>query len=102
MMFMMQISRRDLAKIALASAGAKWLRAAPGSGPTIAETLREGVAKRGIPAVVAIVAGSDKLHYTGAFGKRDSSGTNVKLDSIFAIASMTKAITSTAAMQLVE
>jgi methyl acetate hydrolase len=105
MMIMVLLSRRDLARIAFAAgAGARWLRAAPGSTtPTIAETLRDGMAKRGIPAVVAIVAGNDKLHYTGAFGKRDAaSGMNVKLDSIFAIASMTKAITSTAAMQLVE
>jgi CubicO group peptidase (beta-lactamase class C family) len=41
--------------------------------------------------------------YSGAFGKRDAdSGIDVTPDSIFAIASMTKAITSTAAMQLVE
>ena len=41
--------------------------------------------------------------YSGAFGKRDSaSGVDVTLDSIFVIASMTKPITSVAAMQLVE
>jgi len=97
-------TRREFARLALLSgAAARTLRGAGSSGPTIADTLREGVAKRGIPAVVAIFASGDKLHYTGAFGKRDAeSGMNVKLDSIFAIASMTKAITSTAAMQLVE
>ena len=59
--------------------------------------------RRKIPAVVAMVATPDKTTYTGAFGKRDSaSGMDVKPDSIFAIASMTKAITTTAAMQLVE
>ena len=59
--------------------------------------------RRKIPCVVAMVATADKITYTGAFGKRDSaSGIDVKPDSIFAIASMTKAITSTAAMQLVE
>jgi CubicO group peptidase (beta-lactamase class C family) len=53
--------------------------------------------------VTAAVATADKVIYTGAFGKRDSaSGMDVASDSIFAIASMTKAITSTAALQLVE
>jgi CubicO group peptidase (beta-lactamase class C family) len=50
-----------------------------------------------------MVASTDSILYSGAFGKRDSaSGIDVKPDSIFAIASMTKAITSVAAMQLVE
>ncbi len=50
-----------------------------------------------------MVASPDKVTYSGAFGKRDSaSGIDVKLDSIFLIASMTKAITTTAALQLVE
>ena len=50
-----------------------------------------------------MAATADKITYTGAFGKRDSaSGIDVKPDSIFAIASMTKAVTSVAAMQLVE
>ena len=56
-----------------------------------------------IPAVAAMVATADKTTYSGAFGKRDSvSGVDLKPDSIFAIASMTKAITTTAALQLVE
>ena len=59
--------------------------------------------RRKIPAVVAMVATPDKITYSGAFGKRDSaSGIGVKPDSIFFIASMTKAITTTAALQLVE
>jgi CubicO group peptidase (beta-lactamase class C family) len=50
-----------------------------------------------------MVASSDKILYSGAFGKRDAaSGVAVQPDSIFQIASMTKAITSAAAMQLVE
>jgi CubicO group peptidase (beta-lactamase class C family) len=50
-----------------------------------------------------MVATADKTTYSGAFGKRDlASGVDVKPDSIFAIASMTKAITTAAAMQLVE
>ncbi len=52
---------------------------------------------------MAMVATADKTTYTGAFGKPDSaSGIDVKPDGIFFIASMTKAITSTAALQLLE
>jgi CubicO group peptidase (beta-lactamase class C family) len=41
--------------------------------------------------------------YEGAFGKRDlAKGTDMTPDSVFWIASMTKALTATAAMQLVE
>ena len=41
--------------------------------------------------------------FVGAYGKRDSaSGVDVTPDSIFYIASMTKAVTSVAALQLVE
>lgn len=50
-----------------------------------------------------MVARHDRIIYQGAFGKRDfMSGPDVKVDSMFAIASMTKAITSAAALQLVE
>ena len=50
-----------------------------------------------------MAATSDKITYTGAFGKRDSaSGIDVTPDSLFVIASMTKPVTSVAAMQLVE
>ena len=67
------------------------------------ETLRASMARRKIPAVAAMVATPEKIIYSGAFGKRDSaSGVGVKPDSIFLIASMTKAITTTAALQLVE
>jgi len=69
----------------------------------LSQTLRDSMTRRKIPCVVAMVATPDKITYTGAFGKRDEkSGTDVKPDSMFAIASMTKAITATAALQLVE
>lgn len=80
------------------TASAAW--AAPAS--PLDETLRQGIATRKIPAAVGIVADRRKTLYTGAFGARDTSGTPVRPDSIFAIASMTKAITSAAALQLVE
>jgi len=49
-----------------------------------------------------MVASESKTLYEGAFGTRDSSGAPVRIDSIFGIASMTKAITTVAALQLVE
>ena len=64
--------------------------------------LRTGIANRKIPAAVGMVASGNKILYQGAFGTRDASGVPVKTDSIFAIHSMTKAITTAAALQLVE
>ena len=53
--------------------------------------------------MVAAAVAQDGILYEGAFGKRDlAKGTDMTLDSVFWIASMTKAITSAAAMQLVE
>jgi CubicO group peptidase (beta-lactamase class C family) len=76
---------------------------ASASSIAIDRTLREGIERRKIPCVTAMVASQNEILYSGAFGKRDSaSGIDVQPDSIFAIASMTKAITSVAAMQLVE
>jgi methyl acetate hydrolase len=56
-----------------------------------------------IPGVVAVAASGKDVIYQGAFGKRDlSKPDNMTTDSVFWIASMTKAITTAAAMQLVE
>jgi methyl acetate hydrolase len=56
-----------------------------------------------IPGVVAIAASGNEVIYQGAFGKRDlSKPDNMTTDSVFWIASMTKAVTTAAAMQLVE
>jgi methyl acetate hydrolase len=56
-----------------------------------------------IPGVVAIAANSREVIYQGAFGKRDLSKPDaMTADSVFWIASMTKAITAAGAMQLVE
>ncbi|MBI4903663.1 MAG: beta-lactamase family protein [Acidobacteria bacterium] len=68
----------------------------------IDDTVRSGLARRSLPCVVAMAAGATKPIYSGAFGTRDSSGVPVRTDSIFQIASMTKAITTVAALQLVE
>jgi methyl acetate hydrolase len=69
----------------------------------IGAVLEEALQKGGIPAATAMVATQDKIIYSGGFGMRDSTThARVTVDSIFGVASMTKAITSTAAMQLVE
>jgi len=56
-----------------------------------------------VPGVVAVAADDSGVIYEGAFGRRAVGSTApMTLDSVFRIASMTKAITGTAAMQLVE
>jgi len=77
-------------------------QAARGGTRGIDDTLRSGITQRKIPAAVGMVARERSVLYSGAFGTRDSSGIPVTADSIFAIASMTKAITTVAALQLVE
>jgi methyl acetate hydrolase len=69
----------------------------------IDQILRQKSNAKEIPGVVAIAANSKEVIYQGAFGKRDLSKDDaMTLDSVFWIASMTKAITAAAAMQLVE
>lgn len=98
---MFTFTRRQFGSVMLAlGAQARKLGA---STTRIDETLRSGIARRKIPAVAAMAATGTQTLYAGAFGKRDgSSGIDVKPDSIFSIASMTKAIAATAALQLVE
>ena len=99
------ISRRQFEGIALTAAtvGLGKLRAGSGGSQAIDEVLRTGMQRRGIPAVVGMVANGHSILYSGAFGARDAaSNMPVGMNSIFSIASMTKAITTTAALQLVE
>jgi methyl acetate hydrolase len=92
-------TRRDFSAAVLAlSGGTQKLAAAP----TVDDVLRDGIAQRKIPAAAGMFASADKILYSGAFGTRDPSGVPVTTDSIFSIASMTKAVTTVAAMQLVE
>ncbi|HEV2302981.1 MAG TPA: serine hydrolase domain-containing protein [Stellaceae bacterium] len=67
------------------------------------EVLR-GAAERGeVPGLVAMAATREGVIYEGAFGRRSlPAGPAMTADTVFWIASMTKAITSAAAMQLVE
>ena len=63
----------------------------------------QAVETKAMPGIVAMAANDKGVIYEGAFGKRDlSTNTPMTRDSVVWIASMTKAITAAAAMQLVE
>lgn len=69
----------------------------------IEPVLEAGVARGAVAGVTAAVTGRDGLLYEGGFGERaKGSGDAMTPDTVGMIASMTKAITGTAAMQLVE
>ncbi|MEH2559355.1 methyl acetate hydrolase [Bradyrhizobium algeriense] len=69
----------------------------------IDQILRQKCEAKEIPGVVAMAATGNEVIYQGAFGKRDLSKDDpMTADSVFWIASMTKAITAAAGMQLVE
>src|SRR5215468_7422602 len=63
----------------------------------------DAVASTAVPGLVAVAATDRGLVYEGAFGKREiGKDAPMTVDTVVWIASMTKAITATAAMQLVE
>ena len=109
-----RLSRRDtlLRTAAVAAAGlipgaaipglAAPLRTSPRSGE-IDAILQARVDAADVPGVVAMAATEHSVIYQGAFGAR-SMGTAARMsaDTVFSIASMTKLLTSVAAMQLVE
>ena len=65
--------------------------------------LRRAVDAKEIPGVVATAANDKGVFYEAAFGTRDlARGPEMTMDTVFRIASMTKLVTSVAAMQLVE
>src|SRR3954463_5754773 len=69
----------------------------------IDQILRQKCEAKEIPGVVAVAATGNEVIYQGAFGKRDLSKDDpMTVDSVFWIASMTKAVTTAAGMQLVE
>ena len=70
---------------------------------TIDDVLKAAADEGAVPGVVAAVTDRDGLLYEGGFGERVlGSGTAMSSDTIVWIASMTKAVTGAAAMQLVE
>src|ERR1700742_2179432 len=69
----------------------------------IDEILRQKSDAAEIPGVVAMAASGKDIIYQGAFGKRDlARDDTMTADSVFWIASMTKAVTSAGAMRLVD
>src|SRR5688572_28940917 len=66
--------------------------------------LRQAADAKEVPGVVAMAATDKGVLYEGAFGPRvlEPGAVAMTMDTVFRIASMTKAITSVAAMQLVE
>src|SRR5437016_8738479 len=73
------------------------------AGALIDQKLREAVERKQVPGVVALVTDRKGVVYQGAFGVADvATGQPLAADALFRIASMTKAVTSTAAMQLIE
>src|SRR5471030_412893 len=69
----------------------------------IHQALTEAVKSGRVPGVVALAANDKGTIYSGAFGVRSLGQSQaITLDSVFWIASMTKAVTTTAAMQMVE
>jgi len=89
---------------ATATIGLPTLRAAPTKQHgEIDAVLRRATEAKEVPGVVAMAANDRGIFCEGAFGARDlGKGPAMTPDTIFRMASMTKAITSVAAMQLVE
>ncbi len=70
---------------------------------TIDPILRDATQSARIPGIVALAATQGDVIYQGAFGRLGVDRPEpMRLDSVFRIASMTKAITGTAIMQLIE
>lgn len=65
--------------------------------------LRTAAEAGDVPGVIAVATDRNGTIYEGSFGRRDLAGTvEMTVDTVVWLASMTKAITGTAAMQLVE
>jgi CubicO group peptidase (beta-lactamase class C family) len=65
--------------------------------------MQHAVERRDASGIVVMAADRKGVIYQGAFGVADiGAATPLKPDALFRIASMTKAVTSTAAMQLIE
>ena len=69
----------------------------------IDELLQAAVARADVPGVVALAAGDDGVIYEGAAGSRTvDAGDPITPDTMLRVASMTKMVTTTAALQLRE
>jgi len=73
------------------------------AGAAIDAALSAAVERKDVPGVVALITDRRRVLYQGASGVADvSTGRALTADAVFRIASMTKPITSLAAMQLIE
>lgn len=71
--------------------------------PQLDRELREVIVRGEVPGLVAMAADRRGVVFQGAYGRAEAGTSRVMtVDAIFRIASMTKAVTSVAAMQLVE
>lgn len=71
--------------------------------PDLHQQLRAAIERKDVPGVVVIAGDRQAIIYHEAFGMAEAgTGRAMTTDAIFNIASMTKAVTSVAAMQLVE
>src|SRR4051812_13578247 len=100
---MMETSRRSVmlgaASVAIAGAAHRASAQSVSDGSSIDRLFQQMIDAKQIAGVVAVAATDQKPLYQGAFGKRSlaQGGPDMTLDSVFWIASMTKAVTSTAA-----
>jgi CubicO group peptidase (beta-lactamase class C family) len=70
---------------------------------TIDPVLRDATESAGIPGIVGLAANERGVIYQGAFGRLGVDRPEpIQVDSVFRIASMTKAVTGAAVMQLIE
>ena len=69
----------------------------------IDQVLKDAVTSGQVPGVTAAAANADGVIHEAAFGRRNlADSAAMTVDTVFRIASMTKAITGAAAMQMVE
>jgi CubicO group peptidase (beta-lactamase class C family) len=81
----------------------RWTGGMGMAGEDIDRLLNDAALSGRVPGVVALAADRNGTSYQGAFGKRGlGDSMPMTLDTVFRIASMTKAVTGVAAMQCVE
>lgn len=102
--FPARVHRPALLLVACAlAAAAISLHAAKSSPTQLDAQLQDAVTRKAVPGVVAVATDRRGVVYRGAFGTADlATGRPMTADSLFQIASMTKAVTSVALMQFVE
>ena len=87
----------------LEAAGLKPAFATPNRFGAVDKALHRAVEERDVAGVVAIGATPNGIAFEGAYGKANiHQGTSMATDTVFWLLSMTKAITATACMQLIE